>query len=109
MLCVNDGTSWTAQRISADFGVWGSTAGDVFTVGDYGSILHYNGTTWTLQYACYSASCPSELDGVWGSSASDVFAVGQAGYILHYDGTTWSAQTNGATSYLWAVWGPPTK
>ena len=28
-------------------GVWGSSATDVFTVGDYGTIYHYNGTIWT--------------------------------------------------------------
>src|SRR5207253_10548542 len=33
---------------SADlFGLWGNSASDVFAVGDAGTILHFNGTSWT--------------------------------------------------------------
>ena len=28
-------------------GVWGSSATDVFAVGDSGTILHYNGSAWS--------------------------------------------------------------
>ena len=64
------------------FGVWGSDGDDVFVVGDSGTILHYNGSSWS------EMDCPTSksLYGVWGSSGSDVFAVGEGGTILHYSG-----------------------
>jgi hypothetical protein len=68
-----------------DFGgVWGSSSSDVFAVSHAGTILHYDGSTWTPMTSTWNIS----LAGVWGSSGSDVFAVGSAGTILHYDGNT---------------------
>jgi hypothetical protein len=81
-----DGASWTTQRSDpyiSLFGVWGSSATDVFAVGD--SILHYDGTSWTAQRI-------SALYAVWGTSDHDVFAVGDYASVMHYDGTTWTLQ-----------------
>jgi hypothetical protein len=63
-------------------GVWGSSGSDVFAVGNYGTIVHYDGATCTAM----SSGTSVWLSGVWGSSGSDVFAVGEGGTILHYDG-----------------------
>ncbi|MFQ5826374.1 MAG: PKD domain-containing protein, partial [Dehalococcoidia bacterium] len=62
------------------YGVWGSSATDVFAVGIGGTIVHYNGTSWSAM----SSGTTDLLWGVWGSSATDVFAVGIGGIILHY-------------------------
>lgn len=59
--------------------VWGSSGSDVFAVGRNGTILHYNGTSWSPM----KSSTTQWLHGVWGSSGSDVFAVGSGGTILH--------------------------
>jgi hypothetical protein len=82
-------------------GVWGSSASDVFAVGNSGTILHYDGSTWSSM----SSGTTSHLRGVWGSSASDVFAMGNSGTILHYDGSTWSPMTSGTTNTLRGIWG----
>src|SRR6266550_1543677 len=92
-------SSGTTQHLN---GIWGTSATDVWAVGDAGTILHYNGTSWS--------SVPSGtfqfLDGVWGSSASDVWAVGDNGTILHFNGTTWSSAAVGTTlNLLGSVWG----
>ena len=81
--------------------VWGSSATDVFAVGDIGTILHYDGDTWSGQ----ASGSTNWLYGVWGSSATDVFAVGVDGTILHYDGDTWSVQASGTGVGLLGVWG----
>ena len=83
--------------------VWGSSGSDVFAVGDYGTIFHYNGSTWSSM----ASGTIVELNGVWGSSGSDVFAVGGwgSGNILHYNGSTWSSMTSGAIDPLCGVWG----
>ena len=51
--------------------VWGSGPDDVFAVGA-GTILHYDGTTWT------NMASNSKMGGgaVWGSGPNDVYAVG---------------------------------
>ena len=65
------------------YGVWGSSGSNVFAVGDSGTILHYDGSSWSAM----SSGTSNSLSGVWGSGGSDVFAVGTAGTILHYDGS----------------------
>ena len=82
-------------------GVWGSSSSDVFAVGDYGTILHYNGSTWVNM----SSGTSKLLYSVWGTSSSDVFAVGYDGTILHYNGSTWSAMRSYYAGILWGVWG----
>ena len=98
--------NWRLMRFEDDpvaslDGVWGSSDSDVFAVGDNGTILHYNGTTWSRM----SSGTNQYLFGVWGSSATDVFAVGDNGTILHYNGTTWSLMFSDPNKYLFGVWG----
>ena len=62
--------------------MWGSSASDVFAVGQNGTILHYDGSSWSSM----SSGTSNELLGVWGSSASDAFAVGSWSTILDYSG-----------------------
>ena len=62
--------------------VWGAGPADVFAVGDYGTILHYDGTAWKKM----TSGTTNRLWGVWGSSSQDVFAVGDLGTILQHRG-----------------------
>ncbi len=90
-----DGWGWQNPLPQGNklYGVWGSSATDVFAVGYVGTILHYNGSAWSAM----SSGTTEYLHGVWGSSAIDVFAVGISGTILHYNGSAWSAMTSGTT------------
>jgi len=82
-------------------GVWGSSASDVFAVGNGGTILHYDGNEWSPMVSGTSAN----LLYVWGTSPSDVFVTGASGTILHYDGTNWNSMSSGTTVGLWSIWG----
>ena len=44
-----DGWGWQNPHPQANelYGVWGSSASDVFAVGDGGTILHYDGSAWS--------------------------------------------------------------
>ena len=66
-------------------GVWGASSSDVFAAGHHGTILHYDGISWTPM----QSGTTEILQDVWGASSSDVFAAGGGG-ILHFDGTSWS-------------------
>ena len=76
-----DGATWTSMPLpsaSVLNEIWGSSATDVFAVGEDGVVLHYDGAAWTL-----ATPTRGGLLGVWGSSPGDVYAVGTAGTILH--------------------------
>ncbi|MCP4713842.1 MAG: hypothetical protein GY868_01895 [Deltaproteobacteria bacterium] len=104
--------------------VWGSSADDVFAVGNcvtgYGgvstaepcfSIIHYDGTAWsTMDIGLEQTVLPRRayLNDVWGSSADNVYSVGfdgNGGLILHYDGTSWTEMKSIPDQSLNAVWG----
>jgi hypothetical protein len=91
--------------------VWGSSASDVWAVGNLepqgGAMVHYDGTSWSsVMSAIFTDGSVTFLNAVWGSSASDVWAVGCCGTVLlHYNGTTWSNLTGSSSQRLHGVWG----
>ena len=92
-------TSGTAADLHA---AWGSSATDLFLVGDAGTILHsIDGHTFVAQ----AAPLQLALRAVWGSGPTDVYAVGDAGTLLHYDGAAWSARGSGVRLDLFGVGG----
>ncbi|HEY6225210.1 MAG TPA: Ig-like domain-containing protein [Gemmatimonadales bacterium] len=83
----SDAVTWSAQASGTTNDL---TAAEehLFAVGAAGTILHYNGTSWSAQ----SSPTTVRLNGIQGSSTTDIFAVGAQGTILHYDGTSWTRQ-----------------
>jgi hypothetical protein len=81
--------------------VWGSSQSDVFAVGLYDSILHFDGTDWTSD-AVGDAAYLSDVHGV---GPDEVYAVGPRTPLHRYDGNRWTSidlpeQISGAS----AVW-----
>jgi len=66
----------------------------VFAVGSSGTILFYDGTSWS------SVSSPTgnQLNAIHGYSENRIMAVGNGGVILLYNGTSWSAMVSGTGS-----------
>ncbi|MBX3258145.1 MAG: hypothetical protein KF782_00385 [Labilithrix sp.] len=94
--CSDDG--WCRVAMPSDkealYGVWGSSANDVWVVGSFGAVLHWNGATWSQQRVRTAAGQPKPLFGIWGSGPGDVWAFG-VNEIFHADGwddteTAWS-------------------
>lgn len=96
-----NGRAWrtVASAPAALQSVWGSSGSDVYAVGRQGTILHYDGSTWSA----LSTGRYEWLQGIWGSSSQDVFVAGAQDSILHYDGARWTRQYTGAPSL--ALWG----
>ena len=87
-----EGSSWTGESLAPGLNdIWGSSAADVFVVGQDGAIFHYDGAAWTAM----TSPTTQNLRAVWGSAANDVFAVGDAATILHYDGVRWTLNSPG--------------
>jgi hypothetical protein len=55
-------------------------------VGDSGTVLRWNGTSWAAQQQAPSAN----YRGVFGFAPNDVWLVGSGALITHWNGTSWS-------------------
>jgi hypothetical protein len=97
--------SWTTMNSGTNNdlnSIWGSSCNNAYAVGNNGTLLHYNGNTWS---SIPTGISNLGLTGVWGSSANNIFVVGWSGTILHFNGTSWSAMTSGTPYDLFGVWG----
>ena len=94
-------------------GVWGTSSSDVFAVGYWGTILHYDGSQWlqspTSLEEVWGVIPP--LNGLWGCS-TDIFAVGQFATILYYEqmyepSKEWTQMSSNipSSTSLNSVWG----
>jgi hypothetical protein len=82
-------------------GAFATPGGEQWVVGKGGTVLRWNGSTWSG----WLAVTGEWLRGVWASSSSNVWAVGNAGTILRYTGSSWSTVTSPTTSELRGIWG----
>ncbi|HLD81816.1 MAG TPA: prepilin-type N-terminal cleavage/methylation domain-containing protein [Patescibacteria group bacterium] len=86
-------TSWEADEgsevvTSEDLNnMHGISANDIWSVGDSGKILHYNGSAWTQ----HSDIGSSDLKGIEMVATNDGWAVGENGAVYHFDGISWTA------------------
>lgn len=80
---------------------WGTELDDAFVVGEYGTILRFDGKVATPM----DSPTDENLLWLWGSGPDDIFATGAAGTILHFDGDAWSAMNSDSDAELTSVWG----
>ena len=100
----SNGTSWTFINTGNTDNIRGisfANASKGVLVGVAGSIIVYNGSTWTLQTA---AKFTNDFYGVHMLDVNTAWAVGSAGTIVKYNGTTWSPVTSGTTAILRSVY-----
>jgi hypothetical protein len=82
--------------------VWGSDRGMAYAVGDFGTVLSYDGigTVWTK----INVNLYHDLHRVWGSSVTDVLAVGDLGTVLRFNGFDWEPIRVDTVEPLYGVW-----
>lgn len=106
-------TKLTTSFTSLLFGVWGSSASDIWVVGGDpnnedggGALEHFDGISWTAVELpdIFPNGLPT-LFKVWGRAANDVYAVGRLGTVLHFDGTGWSRAPSNSVRPLFTVHG----
>lgn len=97
-----DGAACSLQPAQTSLNaVWAASATDAFAIGDAGTFLRYDGSTWSA----LAEDVTSQLNGLWGTDASNVFAVGDEGSAFRFDGTEWSPVATDATESIEAVMG----
>ena len=79
------------------YSVWGRSETDVWAVGQPGLILHYDGSTWTMDTVETRA-----LTDVWGND-DETFICGTEGAIYRLDGGAWTKMDSGTTETLSAI------
>ncbi|NIO29118.1 MAG: hypothetical protein GTO29_11265 [Candidatus Latescibacteria bacterium] len=99
-----DGSDWSPMPVPemSDnlYGVWGASFNDVYAVGYRGTILHYDGFSWSLAEPVTASS----LFGIYGSGPSDIYAVGENKKILHFDGSNWTSAWEDKPVCIEAAW-----
>jgi hypothetical protein len=108
-----DGSRWTSPNLVTSYqlrDLWGTSAEDLFAVGERGVILHRSAAGWSEMTKPPVAN--PFYNGVSGTSSSNVLAVGSKGssnlgLIVRYDGSDWTEMNAPALtptlSDVWAV------
>ncbi len=83
--------TWANASTTSVSGSWrglhGTGSDDVWLVGDYGRVYHYDGAAWVKQ----TVPTVKNLRAVWAVAKDDVWVAGEGGTLLHYDGVSFSA------------------
>lgn len=119
-VCSKSGWCWEAPLPSARSlrSVWAVARDDVWAVGEFGTLMHYDGRYWTVEPLPLEAGEP-DLYALWASGPDDVWAVGglfawdplltkpdTPAVILHRDAQGWRLfKTDPGWSAVYAVWG----
>ncbi len=110
-----DEVDWCSVKVSVSpyhmlTAIWGSSANDVWAAGSGGTMLHYDGTTWTPT----ATGVKNTFNAVWGSGPNDIYAVSSTDVILHSTGfvdgaATWTIVPTpvipASATFVRSVWG----
>ena len=85
---------------------WGTSSKNMYFVGDKGTIIHFDGTTWTN----LPKVTPYDLGSIYGTSDHDIWACGWnsstgKSALLHFNGVSWTSDplsNTVATENMWA-------
>jgi hypothetical protein len=105
-----DGTTWSAVAIPTlqkanvwqFLKVWGTSASNVYVVGQRGVVMHFDGTNWSELLVGAS----DDLVSLWGTDADHIVAVGGRGngIVSVWNGSTWTTTPLSPTPGLNGVW-----
>jgi hypothetical protein len=102
-VCGPTGWCWEHPLPQGDLlnAVWGSGPDTLWAVGAAGTVMRWDGATWTR----LPAPTDKDLYGVWGSGNDSVWIVGQGGMLLRWNGADLRRIETGSAYDLRGVWG----
>lgn len=77
--------------------VWGASASDIWATGDFGTLLHFDGTSWRAR----ASGTDEGIKSVWGTATNNVWIVGRNGYLRRWNGSS-LVTSPGAPTNLYA-------
>ena len=105
-----DGSEWSdhpppalmGASVHAFFKVWGTSASNVYIVGQRGTVLHWDGTAWAQELTGAS----DDLISLWGTGPDHILAVGGRGngVVARWDGAAWQSERLTPLPGLNGVW-----
>ena len=101
-LCSDDDWCWVAPIPQGNTlnDSHSTTDDDVWVVGDYGTVLRWQGVAWET----FETNTVRNLNGVHAAGPNDAWAVGDSGTILRFDGTRWRVVDSGVLFNLNDIW-----
>lgn len=99
-----NGTSWSKQTSGSLQSVWGASATDIYATGVAGTLMHFDGATWSAQ------KITGETGNLWaisGTAANDIVLTTESGQMYHYDGAHWSPIRQRGTGQALDLWASP--
>ena len=102
-LCSDDDWCWVQPVPQGNTmnDAWSVTPNDVWVVGDYGTILRWNGVAWEG----IDSNTTNDLNGVIAFEDGTAVAVGDSALIIRYDGNRWRPESAPSVENLNDVWG----
>ncbi len=99
---------WISPRPGGDTlrGIWGTSARDVWLVGEHGAVVHYDGDTVTTPFR---GTAEDTFYTVW-AGGGEVWAAGDGvggggSRVAHFDGKAWSTDYAITATRIHALWG----
>lgn len=107
-----DGNEWSMMLVDDEwdrlFGVWGTAPDDVYAVGQYPCVFHYEDALWEVFFDCVDGideePYMSALNAVWGTSPDNIY-VGDSENVWRYDGEGWRADYTHPQLDANSIWG----
>jgi hypothetical protein len=99
-----DGFEWTLIGTAPDgiHDLGGSGPDDVYAVGFYGMMTHYDGSVWTP----VPGFPEFDITSVWSNASDDVFALLQGSQLYHFDGLGWTqVGSDSSAAFQSDMWG----
>lgn len=99
-LCHDGGWCWAWPALGGNrlTGVVARAADDVWAIGDWGTVVHWDGRAWRPE-----SVGTARLNRVWPRAADDVWVVGDGGFVARRDATGWKSIMSGTSNDLLAV------
>jgi hypothetical protein len=97
---------WVPQTVPVDrglSGIWGTSASDVWAVGGRGTVLHYDGSSWS---DVSPGTIVEDLLSIHGTGVDDIWVAGKVGVAAHWDGQRWSTIDTALTEDILGVYAP---
>ncbi len=82
--------------------IWASASDDIWMVGSYASIFHFDGAAWE-QWGQLEAG--ADFEAVWGASAASPWLAGQNGLGYAFNASSWEAITGLSQMDVYGIWG----